>query len=114
MEYTDPIIAFNGSSLKASEAVCELRELSVDTYHQMLDNGVSREQARGILPQNLYTVYWGTVNLNNLFKFISLRNKPDAQWEIQVVAKACLEIALDLWPITVGSYIKCFDGKLGI
>lgn len=37
-------------------------------------------------------------------KFIELRNHMGAQWEIQRVAEACLEIAEDLWPIAVRSY----------
>ena len=63
-----------------------------------------REQARGVLPQNMYTEYYGTVNLNNLLKFIELRTHDGAQWEIQKLAAACLEIATDLWPVTVKAY----------
>ena len=70
----------------------------------MIDAGVCREQARGVLPQNLYTKYYGTVNLNNLLKFIQLRTHEGAQWEIQQVALACLNIATDLWPITIKAY----------
>jgi len=73
-------------------------------YNFMMEKGVCREQARGVLPQNLYTEYYGTVNLNNLMKFISLRTHEGAQWEIQKVAEACLEIARDLWPVTVEAY----------
>jgi thymidylate synthase (FAD) len=79
-------------------------QISLDLFNRMIEAGVCREQARGVLPQNLYTTYWGTVNLNNLLKFIDLRIHEGAQWEIIQVAKACLEIAEDLWPITVGSY----------
>jgi len=57
-----------------------------------------------ILPQNLYTEYYGTVNLSNLLKFVDLRTHMGAQWEIQKVAEACLEVATDLWPETVKSY----------
>ena len=70
----------------------------------MIELGVCREQARGVLPQNMYTEYYGTVNLNNLLKFIDLRTHMGAQWEIQKVAEACLEIATDLFPETVGAY----------
>jgi len=66
--------------------------------------GVCREQARGILPQNLYTEYYGTVNLSNLMKFIDLRTHEGAQWEIQKVAEALLEMATDLWPTAVQSF----------
>ena len=49
---------------------------------------------------------YGTVNLNNLLKFIDLRTHMGAQWEIQRLAEACLEIATDLFPETVGAYRK--------
>ena len=77
---------------------------AVQYYNRMITAGVCREQARMILPQNLYTEYYGTVNLNNLLKFIDLRTHEGAQWEIQKAAEACLEIATDLWPCAVNSY----------
>ena len=73
-------------------------------FDELLDAGVCREQARGVLPQNMYTEYYGTVNLNNLLKFINLRTHDGAQWEIQQVAKACKEIASHLYPLTVMAY----------
>jgi thymidylate synthase (FAD) len=76
----------------------------LDAFEVLLDAGVCREQARMILPQNLYTEYYGTVNLSNLLKFIDLRTHEGAQWEIQKVAEACLDIATDLWPETVSVY----------
>lgn len=77
---------------------------SVKLYHKLLNAGVCREQARGVLPQNMYTQYYGTVNLNNLMKFIELRQHSGAQWEIQCVARACLEIAQSTWPVAVASF----------
>jgi len=91
-------------STTASELVAAHNADSLVLFNQLIEAGVCREQARGVLPQNLYTTYWGSVNLNNLLKFIDLRIHEGAQWEIIQVAKACLEIAEDLWPITVGSY----------
>jgi thymidylate synthase ThyX len=57
----------------------------------------------------MYTEYYGTVNLNNLLKFIDLRTHEGAQWEIQKVANACLEITTDLWPTSAGAYrnLRC-------
>ena len=80
------------------------RNHSLALFNQLIEAGVCREQARGVLPQNLYTEYYGTVNLSNLLKFIDLRTHEGAQWEIQKVAEACLEIATDLFPETVGAY----------
>ena len=106
----DPIIFPDLSDLSygvtASQAVYHHHKNSVELYNKMLSTGVCREQARGVLPQNLYTEYYGTVNLNNLLKFIDLRIHDGAQQEIQKVAEACLEIAMDLWPITVSTYRK--------
>ena len=71
--------------------------------------GVCREQARMVLPQSMYTEYYGTCNLNNLLKFIDLRTHEGAQQEIQDVAQGCLEIAMDLWPEAAGAYrrLRC-------
>ena len=88
----------------ASETYREHCMHSLRLFEELVNKGVCREQARGVLPQTLYTEYYGTCNLNNLLKFISLRMHDGAQWEIQKVAEACLEIATDLFPVTVGAY----------
>ena len=79
---------------------------SLSLYDSLIDKGVCREQARGVLPQNLYTEYYGTANLHNLLKFISLRSHEGAQWEIQQVAKACLKIAEKHFPVSTRAYIE--------
>ena len=98
---------------KASEAVKKHHEESMRLFDKMIEAGVCREQARGVLPQNMYTEYYGTVNLSNLLKFIELRTHEGAQWEIQKVAEACLDIVEDLWPVAVGSYRKVKSGQSG-
>ena len=90
--------------VEVSEALKMHHEQSLSLFSQLIEAGVCREQARGVLPQNMYTEYYGTVNLNNLLKFIDLRTHEGAQWEIQQMANACLEIVTDLFPITVGAY----------
>jgi len=92
------------SAQVASEAVRLHNDISTKLYNRLIEGGVCREQARGVLPQNMYTEYYGTTNLNNLLKFIDLRTHEGAQWEIQQVAKACLDIATGLWPISVAAY----------
>ena len=94
------------AELKASDAMKGHHIASLALYNDLIKTGVCREQARGVLPQNLYTEYYGTVNLNNLLKFIDLRSHEGAQWEIQKVAEACLSIASDLWPETISAYQK--------
>ena len=89
--------------LLATEKIKNFHLESIKLYDELLDAGVCREQARGVLPQNLYTEYYGTVNLNNLIKFVKLRTHEGAQWEIQQLANACLSIAKNLWPIAIES-----------
>ena len=89
-----------------SETMHRHNKTSMSLYESLVSSGVCREQARGVLPQNLYTEYYGTVNLHNLLKFITLRKHDGAQWEIQQVAKACLNIAKEYFPHSVEAYIK--------
>ena len=42
-------------------------EKSLKLYNSLVDGGVCREQARGVLPQNMYTEYYGTANLSNMW-----------------------------------------------
>ena len=91
-------------SYKASEAIQAHHMRSLDLFNKLIKLGVCREQARGVLPQNLYTEYYATTNLNNLFKFIDLRTHEGAQWEIQQLAKAMLDIVTDLYQITVEAW----------
>lgn len=100
----NPLAYKNLSTLTCAELLENKTHDCLQVFEVMLEAGVCREQARMILPQNLYTEYYGTVNLSNLLKFIDLRTHEGAQWEIQKVAEACLEIASDLWPTTVESY----------
>jgi thymidylate synthase (FAD) len=74
---------------------------SLELYDWMVANGVCREQARMVLPQNLYTEYYGTVDLHNLVHFIRLREHEGAQWEIQKVAEALEVLGRDLWPVSM-------------
>jgi len=77
---------------------------SLELFDKLLAQGVCREQARGVLPQNLYTEYYATANLNNILKFIDLRTHEGAQWEIQRLAESMLEIIKNLWPETIKAY----------
>lgn len=104
-ELIDPNLHWKqGYEISSSRKIKEHHKTSLKLYEDLIGAGVCREQARGVLPQNLYTEYYGTVNLSNLLKFIDLRTHEGAQWEIQKVAEACLEIAEELFPIAVGAY----------
>ena len=89
---------------RASDVVREHNEDCVRVYNELMEAGVCREQARGVLPQNLYTEYYASANLNNILKFIDLRSHDGAQWEIQKVAEAMQKILEQLYPETIKAY----------
>jgi len=101
-ELIDPVI--ESWQYEASDCITMHHDASLKLFNELIDAGVCREQARGILPQNMYTEYYASANLNNILKFIDLRTHEGAQWEIQEMAKGMLEIIEKLYPATVGAY----------
>ena len=101
-ELVDPVL--ENWNLEASDCVRMHHEQSLQFFNELIEAGVCREQARGVLPQNMYTIYVCSANLNNILKFIDLRTHEGAQWEIQEMAKAMLEITSKLYPVTVAAY----------
>ena len=73
---------------------------SWDLYHELIDAGVAREQARIVLPQSMYTTFWMTGNLMNWIKFLRLRVSPHAQEEVRDLAIGIQEILRELYPKT--------------
>ncbi len=67
-------------------------DAALAAYEKLLAAGVCREQARGVLPQNMMTTFWGTVDLGNLIKFLELRDSPHAQAEIREYALAIKQL----------------------
>ena len=62
-------------------------EKSVGVYNELLKNGVCPEQARMVLPQNMMTEFIETGSLAAYARLCKLRMGPDAQKEIQDVAR---------------------------
>jgi thymidylate synthase (FAD) len=80
--------------MQYSQAVEACRQ----AYEGLLLTGVSKEQARGILPSALYSSFVWTCSLQALFHFISLRIGHGAQGEIVAYAKALLELGRPVAP----------------
>lgn len=85
-------------STKASIKVQMIHKQCLDTYNELLDLGVSREMARGVLPQNMVTSFYMTANLRNFVHFLKLRLDEHAQEEARVVAEQVRDIILDKFP----------------
>ena len=93
---------------KAPELVEAIRQhnlASLDLYNKLLESGVCREQARGVLPQNMMVTFWGTVDLSNLLHFLELRDSDHAQVEIREYAQAIKKLIKPIVP-NVAAYFE--------
>ncbi|MCL4361661.1 FAD-dependent thymidylate synthase [Candidatus Dependentiae bacterium] len=75
-------------------------------YEELLEMGVCREQARGLLPLCTYTEFIFTCNLHSLMHFLRLRLNPGAQWEIRVYAQAMYDLAVPHFEISLKEWQK--------
>lgn len=77
------------------------------TYSQLLEMGVSRELARIVLPVAAYSHMFVTMNLLNFFRFAELRCDSHAQYEIQVYARAMLDMVREhVAPVATQAFIN--------
>ncbi len=103
----NPLIQHNdlcAEAQTATEHVEGLCRMAYTLYEQMIKAGVAKEQARIILPLNIYTKMHVCFDLHNLIHFIRLRDDSHAQSEIQVYGKAIRLILLELFPWTMAAY----------
>ena len=91
-----------------TKAACEQ---AYAAYQAMLDAGIAREVARGVLPVATYSSMYVTMNARSLMNFLSLRTKrPDAsfpsfpQREIEMVADRMEQYWADLMPLTHAAF----------
>ena len=91
LEESDPIDAIYQAHCRKSFAL----------YEVLLEKGVSREQARFVLPQGLMARFWMTGNLHNFLKFLILRDDEHAQGECREVAGQIKEHLEKLFPETM-------------
>lgn len=61
---------------------------ALDLYNRMVNAGVAKEQARGLLPLSIYTEFYWTASLQAVVNFITLRKHAGAQYEIREYANA--------------------------
>ncbi len=83
-------------------------ETSFKAYENLLEQGVCREQARGLLPTCTYSEFIFTCNLHSLMHFLKLRLSKDAQKEIQSYAKGLLELAEPHFPVSLAEWKRVF------
>ncbi|MCP3965645.1 MAG: FAD-dependent thymidylate synthase [Lentisphaerae bacterium] len=95
--------SFNDEALRGM--ITDHNQQSFELFEKLLAQGVCREQARGVLPQNMMVTFWGTVDLSNLLHFLELRDSEHAQWEIREYAIAIKKLIKPLIP-NVAKYFE--------
>ncbi|CAN5513693.1 FAD-dependent thymidylate synthase [soil metagenome] len=81
-------------------------------YQNLLDQGIARELARSNLPLSLYTEWYWSIDLHNLFHFLRLRLDPHAQYEIRVYAEAMAECARAVAPLAYEAFEEHILGSV--
>jgi thymidylate synthase (FAD) len=81
-------------------------ESALAAYQTMIERGVAREMARMVLPVNLYTEFYWTVNARSLMNFVSLRADAHAQWEIQQYGEALARAFREGMPWTYEAFLR--------
>ena len=81
-------------------------------YQEMLAAGVAREVARMVLPLNIYSSMYVTMNARSLMNFLSLRTRVEGaafpsfpQREIEMCAEKMEAIWADLMPVTHAAFV---------
>ena len=80
--------------------------IQYENYNKLINLGVSREIARIGLPQNLYTEFYWSIDLHNLFNFIRLRDSNNAQYEIKEYASNIKDLIQFFCPVSLDAYNK--------
>jgi|TARA_R100000030_G_scaffold94850_1_gene81947 thymidylate synthase (FAD) len=86
----------------------ETQRKSIETYNELLEMGMAKEQARSILPLTLYTKVWWTASFQSVMNFIELRDEATSQVEIQEYARALKEIMLEVFPETTKLWTEIY------
>lgn len=95
-----------GDRLSVREA--ELHKLSDEVYHERLEAGVAREQARKDLPLSTYTEAYWKIDVHNLLHFLGLRMDSHAQREIRTYANVIgYQIVANWLPNVWEAFVDC-------
>jgi len=90
----------------ATELLMEYVERGEELYADAIASGICAEQARLFLPAyGMYVRYYWTASLQSVCHFLNQRLAHDSQKEIQNYAKAVLELAKPLFPLSIGELV---------
>lgn len=86
---------------------------SMGLYQKMLDNGIAKECARGILPMNSRSRLYLSGTIRSFVHYIAVRRRTDTQLEHRVIANE-FENILEKWLPNVWSACNDMDWKFNL
>ena len=103
--FGDPEDFIDGSPTVSYQTWKRLNKRQFDEYEKLVKRGMSKEQARSILPLGTYTKFYWTVNGSSLMNFLRLRLDKGAQAEIREYAKVILDMAKVVAPVSFTEFV---------
>lgn len=88
-------------ALAIQKCIKENYRLSESGYQGMLEEGLPKELARLVLPVGRYSKMRAGANLRNWLAFLTLRQAPNAQWEIRQYADVVATLLTEKFPKTM-------------
>jgi len=79
-------------------------KLSYKTYQELLQRGLAKELARGVLPLNTYTGWYWTCDLHDILHLLKLRIHAHAQRQTRAYALAMLELLRPVFPTVIAAW----------
>jgi thymidylate synthase (FAD) len=77
-----------------STAQTEIQLFADSLYHQALDRGIAKEQARFLLPMSVQTTMYMKGTLRSWIHYLAIRRGPETQKEHRDIAEAIYQILL--------------------
>lgn len=84
---------------KATDLVSEFFEKSQNLYNELIEAGVAKECARGVLPLNTQTTLYLKGSVRSWIHYLQVRCTPETQLEHRQVAEGILKIFSEQFPI---------------
>ncbi len=88
--------------------------VAFELYNKLIQQDLSRETARMVLPLNVYTTFGFKANLRTWLHFLHLRMDPHAQWETRQFANAASLFVKELAPACYAAWEEYVQNSVTI
>ena len=86
------------------KAIAAANNRAYRSYLDLLEMGLTKELARGVLPLNTYTGWYWCCDLHNILHLLTLRTHEHAQRQTRAYALAMLELLRPVFPAVIAAW----------